>query len=269
MLASRRVESALQRRVWTYSVLQRRPSRSSCLCDHEPVKGDEKSTVVTSESVRLGVLLAAVGGFLDVYTFVTRDGVFANAQTANVILAGIDAASGQWRSAFGYIPPLVAFIFGVFTAEFISRPAVARVVRRPVRVVLVIEILVITVVGFLPASAPNAIVTVTISFVAAVQVATFRVLVDSAYNTTMTTGNIRSFSQALFNRVVDGDRAAGTRALNFGSVIAGFLGGAILGAVISEILQGRAVWIAAGMLALALTLFVIDEWRGTARMRHP
>ncbi|WP_348769851.1 hypothetical protein [Rhodococcus sp. PAMC28707] len=42
-------------------------------------------------------------------------------------------ASGQWRSALGYLPPLVAFVLGVFTAEFISRPVVARIVRRPVR----------------------------------------------------------------------------------------------------------------------------------------
>lgn len=226
-----------------------------------------KATVVTSESVRLGVLLAAVGGFLDAYTFVTREGVFANAQTANVILSGIDMASGQWRSALGYLPPLVAFVLGVFTAEFISRPVVARIVRRPVRAVLIIEILVITIIGFLPDTVPNAFVTVAISFVAAVQVTTFRVLVDSAYNTTMTTGNLRSLSQALFHRIANGDKVAGKRATNFGSVILGFVAGAILGAGMSEVLENRAVWVAAGMLLVALLLFVIDEWR-IPRVEH-
>ena len=50
----------------------------------------------TSESVELGILLAIVGGFLDAYTFVGRGGVFANAQTGNVVLMGIEAAKGEW-----------------------------------------------------------------------------------------------------------------------------------------------------------------------------
>ncbi len=204
------------------------------------------------------------GGFLDAYTFVTRDGVFANAQTANVILSGIDMASGQWRSALGYLPPLLAFVLGVFTAEFISKPVVARIVRRPVRAVLIMEILVIAIIGFLPDTVPNAFVTVPISFVAAVQVTTFRVLVASAYNTTMTTGNLRSLSQALFHRITNGNKAAGTRAVNVGSVILGFVAGAILGAGMSEVPENRAVWVAAGMLLVALLLFVIDE-----RVEHP
>lgn len=229
---------------------------------------DSRPVVVTSESVRLGVLLAAVGGFLDVYTFITRDGVFANAQTANVVLFGIDLASAQWRSAMGYLPPLVAFVCGVFTAELVSRPVMARIVKRPVRAVLVIEIVVIAVVGFLPLSVPNAVVTIPISFVAALQVTTFRVLVDQAFSTTMTTGNLRSFAQAVFHRVTDGDRAAGVRALNFGSVIAGFLGGAILGSVVVRFLDAGAAWVASGILLVALALFMFDEWRGVPRVRR-
>ncbi len=225
--------------------------------------------MVTSESVRLGVLLAVVGGFLDAYTFMTRDGVFANAQTANVVLFGIDLVQGDWRSALGYVPPLVAFTLGVFTAEAVSRPAVARIVRRPVRAVLVIEIVVLAIVGFVPTSVPNPVVTIAISFVAALQVTTFRVLVDQAFSTTMTTGNLRSLSQAAFHRIADGDRAAGARALNFGFVIAGFLCGAILGSQMVRVLDTGAAWVAAGMLVVALALFMFDEWRGVPRVRHP
>ena len=229
----------------------------------------DRPSVVTSESVRLGVLLAVVGGFLDAYTFMTRDGVFANAQTANVVLFGIDLVQGDWRSALGYVPPLVAFTLGVFTAEAVSRPAVARIVRRPVRAVLVIEIMVLAIVGFVPTSVPNPVVTIAISFVAALQVTTFRVLVDQAFSTTMTTGNLRSLSQAAFHRIADGDRAAGARALNFGFVIAGFLCGAILGSQMVRVLDTGAAWVASGMLVVALALFMFDEWRGVPRVRHP
>ena len=44
--------------------------------------------VKVSESIRLGTLLAFSGGFLDAYTFMTRDGTFANAETGNIVWWG-------------------------------------------------------------------------------------------------------------------------------------------------------------------------------------
>ena len=74
---------------------------------------------VTAESVRLGILLAIVGGFLDAYTFVGRGGVFANAQTGNIVLFAIEAAKRNWGQALVHVPPILAFIAGVVVAEMI------------------------------------------------------------------------------------------------------------------------------------------------------
>jgi hypothetical protein len=52
-----------------------------------------------NETLLVGVLLTAVGGFLDAYTFVSH-AVFANAQTGNVVLFGIETASRHWHEAF-------------------------------------------------------------------------------------------------------------------------------------------------------------------------
>ena len=51
------------------------------------------------ESVPFGILLAIVGGFIDAYTFIGRGGVFANAQTANIVLLGVYASEGNWSYA--------------------------------------------------------------------------------------------------------------------------------------------------------------------------
>ena len=53
---------------------------------------------ITEDSLHLGLLLAMVGGYLDAYTFVGRGGVFANAQTGNIVLLGIYAAQGIGRA---------------------------------------------------------------------------------------------------------------------------------------------------------------------------
>ena len=50
-----------------------------------------------SETLHLGMLLAAVGGFLDAYTYLSRGKVFANAQTGNLVLLGIRAFEGIGR----------------------------------------------------------------------------------------------------------------------------------------------------------------------------
>lgn len=49
-----------------------------------------------SESFRLGAVLALTGGFLDAYTYLIRGGVFANAQTGNIVLLGVRLMEGDW-----------------------------------------------------------------------------------------------------------------------------------------------------------------------------
>ena len=49
-----------------------------------------------SESIELAVLLALAGGLMDCYSYLVRDHVFANAQTGNMLLFGVNLASGDW-----------------------------------------------------------------------------------------------------------------------------------------------------------------------------
>ena len=54
--------------------------------------------VQTSEALRVGLVLALAGGYLDAYTYLCRGGVFANAQTGNMVLLGIRAAEGRGQA---------------------------------------------------------------------------------------------------------------------------------------------------------------------------
>jgi hypothetical protein len=72
------------------------------------------------ESLPVAMLLSAAGGALDAFTWLAHGGVFANAQTGNVVLLGVYAALGQWSEALRHIPPIVAFVLGVFVAHRLS-----------------------------------------------------------------------------------------------------------------------------------------------------
>ena len=64
---------------------------------------------ITSESLRLGILLAIVGGFLDAYTFICRGGVFANAETGNIVLVALGITNRNYKNVFMAALPIFAY----------------------------------------------------------------------------------------------------------------------------------------------------------------
>ena len=134
---------------------------------------EQVETRQMSESFRLGAVLALAGGFLDAYTYLVRGGVFANAQTGNIVLLGVRLMEGDWAGAGHYLVPILAFAAGVLTAELVHARC-GRWERLHWRQLTVAaEILLLAAVAFLPAAADGA-ANVLVSYVCAVQVQSFR-----------------------------------------------------------------------------------------------
>lgn len=74
-----------------------------------------------SEAFRNCIFLALSGGFQDAYTYFTRDGVFANAQTGNVVLMSTNFMTGKWGEGLKYLFPILAFALGVLVADLIQK----------------------------------------------------------------------------------------------------------------------------------------------------
>jgi Predicted membrane protein len=214
---------------------------------------------ITSESLFLGILLAIVGGFLDAYTFIGRDGVFANAQTGNIVLVGISALKGDWTQTLLQALPILAFIVGVIVAENIKKTSSILFIKNSERAILILEIGLLFIIGFIPNNISNVFVTVTISFVASLQTSSFRKLVDSPYATTMCTGNLRSASQAAYIAFTKKDRESALKAFRYFIIIFSFLFGAFLGGFLTLSIGAKAVWGAVIILICSLILLNIDE----------
>lgn len=214
-----------------------------------------------SEGLPTGMLLAGVGGFLDAYTFVGYNGVFANAQTGNIVLLGVDAQAGHWEEALLHIPPIVAFVLGVALAQMLAQPAVRRIVRRPTRWVLIAEIVVLAAVAAVPGGIPSRVVPGAIAFVAAVQVSTFRSLDGVEYSSTLTTSNLRALTVNIFKWRTGHDPAARHHAALLGSIIAAFAVGAGVGALCTRLIHHQAAWIPAAALMIVLIALVTETRR--------
>ena len=62
---------------------------------------------VLESTLGAGLLLSAIGGFLDGYTYIGHGMVFANAHSGNVLFAALAVANAQWSVAFHHIPPMI------------------------------------------------------------------------------------------------------------------------------------------------------------------
>jgi uncharacterized membrane protein YoaK (UPF0700 family) len=95
------------------------------------------------------------------------------------------------------------------------------------------------------------LVTVPISFLAAMQIGLFRTIGAVVYLPVATTGNLMRFVE----KTPDSRQAFGM----YGALIVAFAPGALIGAFASRVWGVHAVWLPAGFLAFTLCLFIIDE----------
>ncbi|MFI0813020.1 YoaK family protein [Streptomyces echinatus] len=215
------------------------------------------------DTALVGALLAGVGGFLDAYTFI-RYHVFANLQSGNVLLLCVEATARHWQRALSLLVPIAAFSTGVLLVEVLGLPRVERLVRRPLRIVLTLQITVLAVIAALPADAPEKITTVAVSFVAALQFSTFTTLRDAPYTTLAESGNLQKSLVAAHQWVATRDPAAARRAGRYGLIITAFVSGAVLGAILTRLAGTPAAGAAAALLTAVLILLI----RETRRLRR-
>ena len=216
-----------------------------------------------SESLLLGALLAVAGGFFDAYTYLCRGGVFANAQTGNIVLLGLELAEREWLRALAYLAPILAFALGVVVAEVVKRRGKARQAGGAGmhwrQVIVLAEFVLLAVAAFLP-QRMNMAVNILISFVCAMQVEAFRKVRGSAFATTMCTGNLRSGTEQLVIWRQTGDANAARKARHYYCIILFFILGAALGAVCTDTLGERALLITCvPLLAVFGIMFIREE----------
>ena len=211
----------------------------------------------TSESFRLSALLSFSGGFQDAYTFNVRDGVFANAQTGNVVLMSQNFMLGNWGAGFRYLFPLLSFASGIFLADRIESRHKNRKGIHWRQIVLFVEIAMLIIVGVLPRKY-NMIANMMVSFSCAMQVQTFRKVHGYGYASTMCIGNLRSGTESLSRYLQNKDSNSLYKALHFFGIIFVFAIGAGIGGVLSGIFSYQAIWLSPILLTIVIAMMISE-----------
>ena len=214
-----------------------------------------------SESIELGIVLALAGGFMDAYSYMCRDEVFANAQTGNMLLLGINLSEGNWGMALRYLFPVLAFAVGIALADVVRVHAKDKSLFHWRQLSVLCEALVLFVVCFFPQSMNLAANSLT-SLACGIQVESFRKIHGNGIATTMCIGNLRSATDLWCSYTETKDKKIRQRSLQYYSFILVFAIGATLGGVVTDAVGVHAVWICCiGLLISFLIMFIQEEVR--------
>ncbi len=213
-----------------------------------------------SEAFVNSAFLALSGGFQDAYTYFTREEVFSNAQTGNVVLMSQHFMCGEWMAGLRYLFPILAFAVGVWVAEQIQgRYRYARKLHWR-QSILLMEIVILFIVGFIPTRF-NMAATALVSFSCAMQVQSFRKVNGYSYASTMCIGNLRSGIAALSGYVREHKSQQAEQMLYYFGIIFLFALGAGIGGVMSMNpgISIRAIWVSCVLLLISFCLMFIEK----------
>ena len=195
------------------------------------------------------MIMTFIGGYMNAYTYITRDKILANMHTANMSKLGIKIALGEFKSALSFFIPIAACILGVVFSYFIKYLSINNKYKGDwQKIALILESIALFGLGLIPLSVDDLIVTNLVSFLMGYQLSLFRKCLGSAHNTTICTGNIRNVGELLYNALDERSISSFRKLLIFTALTFSFGFGAIPGTLISIIMSTKAVWLCSFIL---------------------
>lgn len=213
-----------------------------------------------SESIELGIVLAMAGGFMDAYSYICRDQVFANAQTGNMLLLGVNVAEHNWHIAMQYLFPVVAFVTGITLADLVRIRKKDEELFHWRQISVGLEALILALVCLIPGTM-NLLANSLISLACGIQVESFRKIRGNGIATTMCIGNLRSATQNICEYLVTKDRKILRKGMLYYGIIFCFILGAVIGNACVKVFAEKAILVCSGILLLAFIMMFIDRER--------
>lgn len=204
-------------------------------------------------------LLAASGGCMDAYSYLYCEGVFAYAQTGNILLFCINMVKGEFAVSLSYLWPILAFMGGTAIAFLLERLHKGWKPFLHKWRTLLLEIVILIVVAFV-ADYNHLIATAMISFVCGMQLESFPSFLSIRVATTMCIGNLRSAVHHGMECAVGNAKGNGVQLLLFTVALVSFALGAALGNFLVALLGMYAVLASCVLLGVSIVFaFLVYE----------
>ena len=221
----------------------------------------ENQTDMT-QRLGFGMLVTAVGGVMDAYSYVVRGQVFATGQTGNFVLVAVNLVQGNYLQMLRALTPIVSFWVGVFLAQQLLHKVFVENNTRWRRNILLMELGLLFLVGWIPGNVPDILANTLISLTAAMQFCCFRNIGENAaYATVFCTGNMRTCAEMYYRGLILKDGASLKKAHCYAGILLSFFLGACLGVFTGGILGEKSIWCACVLVAAAAGALSIENRR--------
>lgn len=207
-----------------------------------------------SDSFYLALLLTLSGGFLESYTYISRDKVFANAQTGNMIKLAMGITDLNVQEVFRYSLPIIAFVIGIVISCILRDRYKENKKVHWRQIVLVIEMLILVSVSLIPIGNLNFIANIFVSLICAMQYEAFKKFEGNPFSSLFCTGNLRSFSEQFYQAVTLKEKAHLKKCSRYLIIIGVFMLGVIIGDILTVRLLQYACLIPIVLLLSAVIL---------------
>lgn len=193
------------------------------------------------EQLAFCLLLTVIGGFFDSYTYVNCGGIFANAQTGNLIFVGVDIIEGKLSDVIHYLVPIISFVLGVLVSKIIENKYKQLSIFKHIYMLLVTQSLALLFIFLKHSIFGIDIRPIVISFICAIQYDGFRKVNNLVFASVFCTGNLRSMTEHLYKYVFLKKKESKYPLFIYLIVILVFLFGVILGAASSKYYSHKAI----------------------------
>ena len=224
-------------------------------------KNNKTQKVPPFEKPLFIMIITFVGGYMNGYTYITRNNILANMHTANMSKLGINIALGELLEALHYFIPIVTCILGAAFSKLIETILINFNFKGDWRkFALILEGVALFLIGLIPSSFPDIIVTNLVSFLMGYQLCLFRNCLGVPFNTTICTGNIRTVGLFLVGALDKESNDSFKKLITFTILTFSFAVGAIPGTLISLALSIKSVWVCSFILFLeAFWIYIYEK----------
>ena len=193
------------------------------------------------ENIFISIILTFIGGFLDSYTFVLYDKVFANTQTGNLIYFSISLLQKDFSKTVYHFLPILFFALAIFITQLLLYKFVKN--KNWIKIVVGINIILTLLIGFGFFKDYKIVIICLIAFICASLIGTFKKSMGNIFAPTMCTGNLR-FLVEYFSRWVIYKKEEDLKVtLNYLYIILSFALGVIIGVILVNYLRTYSILI--------------------------